>query len=118
MRWTIDPKGVYVALLSGVETELEVHGMLDMVWLSFEWIGRILWSRMHPSLPKWVAPDGLKLQEGDLYALFQDVVQGKLKPILDPSSPFSLTEIDVRKAFHLQKSCHAHGKVVIQVDPF
>ena len=77
MRWTIDPKGVYVALLSGVETELEVHGMLDMVWLSFEWIGRILWSRMHPSLPKWVAPDGLKLQEGDLYALFQDVVQGK-----------------------------------------
>jgi NADPH:quinone reductase-like Zn-dependent oxidoreductase len=111
----IDPKGVYVALLSGVETELEVHGMLDMVWFSFEWIGCMLWSRLHPSLPKWVTPEGLKLQEGDLDALFQDVVQGKLKPILDPSSPFSFTENDVRKAFHLQKSRHAHGKVVIQV---
>jgi NADPH:quinone reductase-like Zn-dependent oxidoreductase len=112
----IDPKGTYVALLSGVETELEVHGMLDMVWLSFEWfVGRMLWSRLHPSVPKWVAPNGLKLQEGDLDALFQDVVEGKLKPILDPSSPFSFTETDVRKAFHLQKSRHAHGKVVIQV---
>jgi NADPH:quinone reductase-like Zn-dependent oxidoreductase len=111
----IDPKGTYVALLSGVETELEVHGLLSMAWLSFEWIGRMLWSRLNPSVPKWVAPEGLKLQEGDLYALLQDVVQGKLTPVLDPSSPFAFTETDVRKAFHLQKSRHAHGKVVIQV---
>jgi NADPH:quinone reductase-like Zn-dependent oxidoreductase len=111
----IDPKGTYVALLSGVDTELEVHGILDMVWFSFELIGRLFWSRLHPSAPRWVAPEGLKLKEGDLDALFHDVVQGKLTPILDPFSPFSFAENDVRKAFHLQKSRHAHGKVVIQI---
>jgi hypothetical protein len=43
-RTVIDPKGTCVALWSGVETEVEVHGMLDMVrWLSLEWMGRMIW---------------------------------------------------------------------------
>ena len=62
----IDPKGTYVALLSGVKPELEVHGMLDMVWLSFECMLLMLWSRLHLSVPTWVAPDGLNLQGGDV----------------------------------------------------
>ena len=64
---------------------------------------------------KWVAPEALELNDGDLRDLFQDVVEGKLKPLLDPSSPLEFTEKDVRKAFQLQKSRHAHGKVVIKI---
>jgi hypothetical protein len=41
--------------------------------------------------------------------------EGKLVPSIDPSGPFPFTSEGVRRAFHLQKSRHAKGKVVIQV---
>jgi len=111
----INRKGTYVALLSGVETEIEVHGSFDMVRFGFEFIGRILYSRLHPFVPKWVAPEALELHDGDLRELLDDVEQNRFKPILDPSSPFDFTEADLRKAFQLQNSRHAHGKVVILI---
>lgn len=82
-----------------------------MTWV----IGRMLWTRLNPRLPLWVVPAALKLEEGDFAGLFQDVTDGKLQPVLDPSSPFDFTEEGVRKAFRLQQSIHAHGKVVIKI---
>jgi NADPH:quinone reductase-like Zn-dependent oxidoreductase len=112
----ISRKGTYVALMTGVDTELEAHGIFDMIKVMCVFIGRMLWSRLHPGLPKWVAPEALALEEGDLKALFKDVAEGFLVPILDPASPFDFTEEGVRKAMQLQKSRHSHGKVVIEIN--
>lgn len=114
-RTAVKRTGVYVALIPGVEMEVEVHGILDAVRLVLALVGRFLWSRINLLIPKWVAPEALKLEPGDLTELFQDVAQGRLRPILDPASPFPFTEDDVRAAMQLQKSKHAHGKVVIQI---
>jgi NADPH:quinone reductase-like Zn-dependent oxidoreductase len=56
-----------------------------------------------------------KLKPGDLRELFQDVKQGRIRVILDPSCPFRFTEEGVRSTMALQKSRHAHGKVVINI---
>lgn len=111
----VESTGTYVAAMTGVETELEAHGWTDFIKLGLTFMGRMLYSRIHFNLPKWVAPEALKLEDGDLAELFQDVVKGELKPVMDPSSPFPFTEEGVRQAMHLQQSRHAHGKVVIQV---
>ena len=111
----VKPSGVYVALLSGVETEIEVHGIWDTVKLVFELLGRLLYTKLNRRVPKWVTPEALKLEDGDLKELLQDVVDGTLEPILDPSSPFDFSEPGVRNAFALQKSIHAHGKVVVNI---
>jgi NADPH:quinone reductase-like Zn-dependent oxidoreductase len=63
----------------------------------------------------WYAPEGLELKPGDLRELFQDIDQGRIRVIPDPLSPFPFTEEGVRHAMALQKSTHAHGKVVIKI---
>lgn len=105
----------YVSLVTGVETELECHGVGDMIKLSFQFLWKLLWTRLNPCIPTWHAPKGLALKPGDLSKLFQDVDQGRIKVILDPASPFPFTEDGVRRAMALQKSIHAHGKVVIKI---
>lgn len=112
----IKPSGTYVALLSGVETEMTINGPLDIIPLISTMVWRIVWSKLHPRLPRWVAPEALKLEEGDLKGLLQDVVSGKLKPVVDPASPFSFNDTAIRQAVELQQSRHAHGKVVIQIE--
>lgn len=107
--------GIYLALLTGVETEMEAHGVIGAVKIVFSIVGRMLYSRLNPRVPKWVAPEALALRDGDLRELLQDVEQGRLKPTMDPASPFDFTEKGVRDALRLQKSVHAHGKVVIKI---
>ena len=89
--------------------------VFDMIKLMSLFMGRSLYSRLNPKVPRWVAPEALALDEGDLKELLEDVKDGRLRPILDAASPFDFTEADIRKAVHLQKSCHAHGKVVIKI---
>ena len=108
-------QGTYVAVLTGVETEVTVRGWWDLIRITFEWLGRSLYARLHPKLPNWVVPDALKLEEGDLDSLLQDVVEGRIETVLDPASPFPFTTQGVRDALALQTSKHAHGKVVVQI---
>jgi len=108
-------KGVYVALPSGVATEIECHGVWDMIKIVSELVGTLLYSRLMPGVPKWCAPEALKLEDGDLKGLLEDVVNGTLEPIIDPASPFPFTDKGVHEAFALQKSIHAHGKVVVRI---
>jgi NADPH:quinone reductase-like Zn-dependent oxidoreductase len=44
---TISRKGTSVALMPGVDTELEGHVIFDMIKLSCVWIGCMLWSCLH-----------------------------------------------------------------------
>ena len=108
-------QGTYVAVLTGVETDVTVRGWWDLIRITFEWLGRSLYARLHPKLPNWVVPDALKLEEGDLDSLLQDVVEGRIETVLDPASPFPFTTQGVRDALALQTSKHAHGKVVVQI---
>jgi len=113
----INCKGTYVMLPPGVETEIIVRSPLDLVKVSCWWIfGLMLYSRLHPGIPRCVIPDTLDaVKDGDLKELLDDVTKGRLEPILDPASPLDFTEAGVRSEFAIQKSCHAHGKVVIKI---
>lgn len=106
-------KGTYVALLMGVRTEVEAYGPLSIIPILCTLMGRMLWSRLNPWIPRWVVPEALRLEDGDLKELFEDVVAGRLKPVVDTS--FDFNNDGVHKAMALQKSIHAHGKVVIKI---
>jgi NADPH:quinone reductase-like Zn-dependent oxidoreductase len=108
-------QGLYLALPPGVHSAIEIHGWFDMLSVSLQWIWRTVSTRLRRSVPRCIFPDGLDLQDGDLNDLLQDVLAGHLHPVLDPSSPWPFTHDGVRQAFCLQKSCHAHGKVVVTV---
>lgn len=109
-------RGLYVALLAGVATEVHVHGVWDLVKLSCEWLWITSSSRLNPRVPTWVMADGLEGIDGShISAVLADVVEGRLRPVLDPSSPFPFTEDGVKDAMKLQRSTHAHGKVVIEI---
>jgi NADPH:quinone reductase-like Zn-dependent oxidoreductase len=114
-RQGVKPNGKYVSLLTGVETDMEAHNLWDMLKAMTTVLGRMLYSRLHPGLPPWILPPALTLEDGDLKAVLDDVAEGRLLPLVDPASPFPFTEQGVRQAMALQKSKHAHGKVVIKV---
>uniref|UniRef100_A0A7R9WJG4 Enoyl reductase (ER) domain-containing protein n=1 Tax=Pseudictyota dubia TaxID=2749911 RepID=A0A7R9WJG4_9STRA len=108
----------YAALVTGVRTEIVVQNTRDVIYVVLWFMSRILRSRLDPRVPRWVAPEALELREGYLAGLFRDFDEGRIRPVLDPASPFPFTEEGVREAFRLQKSIHAHGKVVVKVsDP-
>lgn len=114
-KLTIRKDGRYACLMTGVETEIDVHGSWAAFKLILSILRRMIGAKLNSNVPNWEVPEALKLEEGDLAELFLDVTSGKLKPVIDPASPFEFDEQDVRKAMHLQKSKHAHGKVVIKI---
>ena len=113
--FAIKKNGTYVSLLSGVETEIDGSTIWSLVKMLGGMMGRKLYSKWHPKAPTWATPEALKLEEGDLTGLFQDVVDGRLKPLVDPASPFPFTKEGVVSAMELQRSKHAHGKVVVTI---
>jgi len=42
---------------------------------------------------------------------------GRLRVVLDPAGPFPFTTEGLRAAYNLQASFHAHGKVVVEIEP-
>lgn len=108
-------KAPYVQMVPGVETHVDARGLrvLSFVWNQIA--RRSLYSKFHKSGPQWTAPAGLDLQPGDLKVLLDDVEQKKIRVILDPASPFPLETAPVREAMKLQRSIHAHGKVVVEI---
>lgn len=115
-RKAVKRRGKYVALPPGVQSDIEVHGPKDMISISCQWFCATLSTCVNCGLPSYIVPTSvLDLHDGDLHELLQDVVDGKLHPVLDESSPYMFTEDAIQEAFRLQKACHAHGKVVVQV---
>lgn len=104
----------YAQMISGVETELDMTG-LKIVPFMFGLLGRSMYSKLHPSCPKYTTPQGLALKPGDLKAILDDVAEKRIRVVLDPASPFSFDSEGVRDAMKKQKSKHAHGKVVVEI---
>ncbi|KAL9179239.1 hypothetical protein ACHAXT_008529 [Thalassiosira profunda] len=109
--------GVYASLITGVETEIDGTSLWKIAKFMSVFAKRKLQSKLlaRRGVPRWAAPEALKLEDGDLTDLFQDVVEGRLKPLVDPASPFPFIKEGVVEAFELQRSKHAHGKVVITI---
>lgn len=80
---------------------------VPVLWRS----GYTFLNRLRPRF-KLVLSDPTAQDLADLAAL---VAAGRIKPVLDPASPFPFTADGVKAAFKLQGSKHAHGKVVITV---
>ena len=109
-------KSTYFLLGPGVATKIELHSLWDMLKLTIQWPWDTLVAKANRKLPIYIFGNALEdFKENELHDVFQDVVDGKLKPLIDPKSPFSFTEDGVRQAMKLQASCHAQGKVVIEI---
>jgi len=78
---------------------------------------RALKSRLwgHNRLPKYTFAHSIDFERTHLTRTMNMAETDSLKAVMDSRGPFSFTTEGVRKAFHLQETRHAHGKVVIQV---
>ena len=113
----LKPKARYMQLISGVETELDMRSILfDIIpFVLLLMVGRPLYCKLHPNGPQWTSVQGLDLHPGDLKDILKDVTEGRIQVILDPASPFAFDTRGVQDAMKLQRSIHAHGKVVIEI---
>ena len=107
--------GRYVTLV-GDERYMKMQKWWDIpVWL-LPLLFRYLWTMLcYFAVPRWYYHIGLDLDKDTLSRLFSHVDEGRLKVILDEKSPFDFTAEGVRAAYRLQKSKHAHGRVVVRV---
>lgn len=111
----IQPKTQYVQLITGVGTEIDMTSTWKVVKFIYQMLNRMMVAKLYPSCPKWTAPQGLDLQPGHLKNVIRDVEEKKIRVILDPASPFAFDTNGVRSAMKLQRSTHAHGKVVVEI---
>lgn len=109
-------KALYLQLQTGVETEIDMRlGYIGIVPFVMQFVFRTMYSKLHPSCPHYVSPQGLDLKSADLKAILEDIAQKRIRVVLDPAGPFQFDTKGVREAMSLQQSIHAHGKVVIEI---
>ncbi|CAM9971765.1 unnamed protein product [Choristocarpus tenellus] len=90
------------------------HSMWQAMQLFVPALWKQTWTFFVPWMPRYKFLV-LMAKPGDLSRALNLVDAGRLKPVLDPSSPFPFTTEGVKSAFHLLESKHAHGKVVIEM---
>jgi len=72
-----------------------------------------LWGRSR--LPKFTFAHSIAFERTHLTRTMTMAKNGTLKAVMDSRGPFPFTTEGVRKAFRLQETRHAHGKVVVKV---
>jgi NADPH:quinone reductase-like Zn-dependent oxidoreductase len=96
----------------------EIHSMWKALQIFlFPSLWKAIISRIvtRNKLPKYSFCIAIGEERTPATQVMEHASHGTLKAILDPSGPFPLTTDGVRKAFRLQESRHAHGKVVIRI---
>ena len=95
---------------------MELHSMFDIFReLTSSMLGRPIWTTIcSPFVPKFKMLFGAP-RDNSLTELFKLVVEGRIKAVLDPNSPFPFNEEGAKAAYKLQASRRAHGKIVIQI---
>lgn len=92
----------------------KIHNTCDGARVVIPTLWRTMWTAVAPWKPRYefLAPR----TNTDDWPQLTSLVEAKvLKPVLNPASPFPFTIDGVRRAFELQASNHAHGKVVINI---
>lgn len=77
-------------------------------------IGTLLWPWGRPTY-KFVFALGVDAEREPFTELFALIEAGEMRVVLDGGRPRAFTAEEVRAAFKLQESGHAHGKVVVQI---
>ncbi len=95
--------------------DLEIHSYWQALKSLGPGICKHMWSSVWRFMPRFKFFLALEAKKGELAELLELVIQGKLKVILEPNSPYEFTIDGVKKAFLLQASGHAHGKVVVKM---
>ena len=72
-----------------------------------------LWGRSR--LPKYTFAHSIAFERTHLTRTMTMAKNGTLKAVMDSRGPFPFTTEGVRRAFRLQETRHAHGKVVVKV---
>ena len=97
----------------------EIHKFWDMLKIFlFPSLGRAMYSRFglsRKSLPKYSYVLALPETTDAVTRTLALASENKLVACIDPQGPFPFTSNGVRRAFELQASYHAKGKVVITV---
>ena len=107
-------KGHFLAFTAD-DPLIEIHNFRQtfsavgpMMWRSF-------WTKLWPFTPTYTClGDWLEPKPGRLAEVARLVDNG-MKVVLDPVSPLTFNEADVRLGFDLMKQRRAHGKVVISI---
>lgn len=108
--------GRYLAIANSEEPKVQtacdgVRTIVPALW-------REAWTSICPWKPRYeFAAPKLRISTDDWPQLTKLVEDKRLRPVLDPASPFPFTIEGVKQAFELQASRHAHGKVVIKISP-
>lgn len=77
-------------------------------------VGSLLWPWGRPRY-KFAFGLGVDAKRTQFTELFALIEAGTVKVVLDGGRPRAFTTEEVRAAFKLQESGHAHGKVVVQI---
>ncbi len=104
--------GLFVAI--SYKQDMEIHSNWQAVKSLMPAMCKHMWSSVWRFMPRFMLFLA-KPKKGELAELLQLVSDGKLKIILEPNSPYEFTVDGVKKAFSLQASNHAHGKVVVKM---
>jgi NADPH:quinone reductase-like Zn-dependent oxidoreductase len=110
--------GRFITTVPPVGPIYEIDSIYQMVSV---FILPLLWttivSRMfhRSTLPVYDFAMGLPETRDCVTRAFEYAKAGQLTAVMDPTGPFEFTTQGVRSAFHLQKSQHAKGKVVIRI---
>eukprot|EP01006_Ploeotia_vitrea_P021829 TRINITY_DN54237_c0_g1_i3.p1 TRINITY_DN54237_c0_g1~~TRINITY_DN54237_c0_g1_i3.p1 ORF type:complete len:216 (-),score=26.47 TRINITY_DN54237_c0_g1_i3:88-735(-) len=107
--------GRYITL-TGDHRYMVMHSWWDAVKWGCPLLWRNVWTKLWPGVPKYSMFNGLDYDPTARKKLFDLVHEKNVQVVLDPQSPFPFTTEGVKAAYHLQKSYHAKGKVVVKID--
>jgi NADPH:quinone reductase-like Zn-dependent oxidoreductase len=106
-------QGRFLAFTSD-EPLLEIHSLKQSFTAVGPMIWRSVWTRL-PFVPTYIClGDWLEPKPGRLADLARLVDSG-LMVVMDPVSPLSMTEEDVKRGFDVMKQRHARGKVIVSI---
>ena len=107
-------KGHFLAFTSDTPL-IEIHRFRQIIPAVGPMMWRSVWTRLWPLAPTYTClGDWLEPKPGRLAEVAKLVDHG-MKIVLDPVSPLSFNEADVKLGFDLMKQRRAHGKVVILI---
>lgn len=108
------PRARYNSIVMGDDPYFEIRSPLGLVRV----MGGVALRQLVSSFgkgPKWRFVLGVDPEGGKIARVAQLAAEGAFRPVLEPACPLPFTQEGVRRAFDLQKSNHAHGKVVVHV---
>ncbi len=105
--------GLFLAI--SIKQDMEAHTTYQAMKHMMPAMCKHMWTSVWRFAPRYKFFLSLHPEKGELAELLQLVVLKKLKIALEPNSPYEFTIDGVKKAFSLQASNHAHGKVVVKM---